>query len=89
MPIVLEEVYNGEITSLSGDALPAARRPAREFLICDYCFWAASFVSPRRRDGITCPLCNEVVSRIPLALGENVSFQVDERRGVELAFTGR
>jgi hypothetical protein len=78
MPTILE-VYNYETsTTLS-----------REFLICDYCFWAASSISSRRRDINTCPRCDEVISRIPLTVGEKATFSIDPKRGVELAFDGR
>lgn len=58
----------------------------REFLICDFCFWAASATSMRRHDVVTCPQCNAMVSRIPLTENESFTFNYDERRGVELDF---
>jgi len=79
MPTVLE-VYNYESTAT---IMP------KEFLICDYCYWAASSIGSRLRDVVTCPQCDALVSRIPLTLGESVSFSIDARRGVELSFAGR
>lgn len=58
----------------------------REFLLCDICFWAASAISTRRSDVMTCPLCNAEVSRIPLTEKESFTFSYDQRRGVELDF---
>lgn len=57
-----------------------------EFLICDFCFWAASAISTRRHDIVTCPQCDAVVSRIPLTENESFTFSYDQRRGVELDF---
>lgn len=59
---------------------------SRQFLICDFCFWAASAISVRRHDILTCPQCNAEVSRIPLADNESFTFNYDKRRGVELDF---
>jgi hypothetical protein len=58
----------------------------RQFLICDFCFWAASAISTRRHDIVTCPQCDAVVSRLPLGDKETFTFNYDERRGVELDF---
>ena len=59
---------------------------SRQFLICDFCFWAASAISTRRHDVLTCPQCRAEVSRIPLADNESFTFSYDNRRGVELDF---
>ncbi|MEW6603814.1 MAG: hypothetical protein AB1351_03890 [Thermoproteota archaeon] len=61
-------------------------RLSRQFLICDFCFWAASAISIRRHDVLACPQCNAEVSRIPLADNETFTFSYDNRRGVELDF---
>jgi hypothetical protein len=61
-------------------------RLSRQFLICDFCFWAASAITIRRHDVLTCPQCNAEVSRIPLAANESFTFSYDSRRGVELDF---
>jgi hypothetical protein len=58
----------------------------RLFLMCDFCFWAASAISTRRRDVVTCPQCSAEISRIPLTEKESFTFSYDERRGVELDF---
>lgn len=59
---------------------------SRQFLICDFCFWAASAISIRRHDMLTCPQCMAEVSRIPLADNESFTFYYDKTRGVELDF---
>lgn len=61
-------------------------RVSRQFLICDFCFWAASAITIRRHDILTCPQCNAEVSRIPLVDDESFTFSYDDRRGVELNF---
>ena len=58
----------------------------RQFLICDFCFWAASAIGTRTRDVVTCPKCDAILSRIPLSVDESFSFNYDKRRGVELDF---
>lgn len=58
----------------------------RQFLICDFCFWAASAIGTRKRDIVACPKCDAKVSRIPLSDNESFTFSYSERRGVELDF---
>ena len=73
------EIYNRN----SSQSLP------RQFLICDYCFWAASAIRSRRHDVVTCPQCYQPLSRIPLGETESFTFNYEKRRGVELAFSSR
>jgi len=61
----------------------------RQFLICDFCFWAASAISTRRHDIVTCPRCTANLSRIPLTERESFTFSYNQRRGVELDFVTR
>jgi hypothetical protein len=67
------------------DVYSSVRLP-REFLICDFCFWAASATSVRRHDVVTCPQCSATISRIPLSDNESFTFSYDKKRGVELDF---
>lgn len=60
--------------------------PSRQFLICDYCFWAASAIATRTHDVVSCPQCRRELSRIPLNDNEKFTFSVGQRRGVEIAF---
>ena len=62
---------------------------SRQFLICDFCFWAASAIGTRRRDIVACPKCDAKLSRIPLSDNESFTFNYSERRGVELDFAAR
>ena len=75
----LLEVYN----------VDSSQTAPRQFLICDFCFWAASAISTRRHDVVSCPQCEQPVSRIPLGDSESFTFTYEKRRGVELAFTSR
>lgn len=59
---------------------------SRQFLICDFCFWAASAINIRTHDILTCPQCNTEVSHIPLSDNERFTFSYDFKRGVELDF---
>lgn len=59
---------------------------SRQFLMCDFCFWAASAISIRRHDVLTCPECRAEVSHIPLADNESFTFSYDKTRGVEVDF---
>jgi len=61
-------------------------RLPREFLICEFCFWAASAISTRKHDIMKCPQCNSAISRIPLSLNESFTFSYDTKHGVELDF---
>ena len=67
------------------DVYSSIRLP-REFLICDFCFWAASAISERRHDVVKCPHCGAAISRIPLSDNERFNFSYDKKRGVELDF---
>ncbi|HEX2557223.1 MAG TPA: hypothetical protein VHK86_02775 [Nitrososphaera sp.] len=67
------------------DVYSSIRLP-REFLICDFCFWAASAISARRHDVVKCPQCGAAISRIPLSDNERFNFSYDKKRGVELDF---
>ena len=73
------EIYNINSTQ----SLP------RQFLICDYCFWAASAIRTRRREVVSCPQCDQALSRIPLGETESFTFSCGKTRGVELAFSSR
>jgi hypothetical protein len=59
---------------------------SRQFLICDSCFWAATAITTRRHNVMTCPQCDAVLSCIPLADNESFTFRYDSKRGVELDF---
>jgi hypothetical protein len=49
------------------------------FLICDSCFWCASYI--RRDDStIKCPSCNCVVESMPISRGQNSKLGDDSTR---------
>ena len=67
------------------------KRRAKEaiFVLCDNCFWAATFIDKSRLDVIEngCIVCNEsLVSSFPILDNESFTFDLTERRGVELKF---
>lgn len=49
------------------------------FLICDSCFWCASYI---RKDSSTikCPSCNCIVERMPISRGQNSKLCDDSTR---------
>jgi hypothetical protein len=75
------------MSSLLGvSSVDVLHRYPRRFLICDFCFWAASAIGGRQHEVDTCPQCGRQVSSIPLGDDERFTFSRDSRRGVELAF---
>ncbi|MGH9925483.1 MAG: hypothetical protein ACRD5J_17340 [Nitrososphaeraceae archaeon] len=69
-------------------------RRAKEaiFVLCDNCFWAATFIDKSRLDVIEngCIVCDEsLVSSFPILDNESFTFDLTERRGVELKFGAR
>jgi len=59
------------------------------FVLCDNCFWAATFIDKSRLEVIEngCIVCNEsLVSSFPILDNESFTFDLTERRGVELKF---
>jgi hypothetical protein len=66
-------------------------RKAKEaiFVLCDNCHWAATFIDKSRLDLIEngCIICEEsLVSSFPILDNESFTFDITERRGVELNF---
>jgi hypothetical protein len=62
------------------------------FVLCDNCYWAATFIDKSRLDVIEngCILCEEsLVSSFPILDNESFTFNITERRGVELNFGAR
>jgi hypothetical protein len=64
-----------------------------DFLICQSCFWCASYISPpiyRRMTEETiakCPSCiSGNVESLPIAQNEKYSFHYDTKRGVTMEF---
>jgi hypothetical protein len=66
-------------------------RKAKEaiFVLCDNCYWAATFIDRTRLHVIEngCILCEEsLISSFPILDNESFTFDISERRGVELNF---
>ena len=69
-------------------------RRAKEaiFVLCDNCYWAATFIDKSRLDAIEngCILCEEsLVSSFPILDNESFTLEITERRGVEMNFGAR
>ena len=69
-------------------------RRAKEaiFVLCDNCHWAATFIDKSRLDVIEhgCILCEEsLISSFPILDNESFTFDITERRGVEMNFGAR
>jgi hypothetical protein len=59
------------------------------FVLCDNCHWAATFIDKSRLDVIEngCIACEEsLISSFPILDNESFTFNITERRGVELKF---
>jgi hypothetical protein len=68
--------------------------PKVDFLICQSCFWCASYISPpiyRRMTEETiakCPSCiRGNVESLPIAQNEKYRFEYDTKRGVSMEFS--
>ena len=58
------------------------------FLLCESCFWCASYFSNYRRVVSKCPTCNSnCVESMPISPDEVYSFNYDPKRGVTLSFS--
>lgn len=66
-------------------------RKAKEaiFVLCENCYWAATFIDRTKLQVIEngCILCEEsLISSFPILDNESFTFDISERRGVELNF---
>jgi len=62
------------------------------FVLCDNCHWAATFIDKSKLNLIEngCVMCEEsLVSSFPILDNESFTFEITERRGVELNFGAR
>lgn len=58
------------------------------FLLCESCFWCASYFSIYREVVTKCPICgNDNVESLPISHNEVYSFNYDPKRGVTLGFS--
>jgi hypothetical protein len=59
------------------------------FVICEECFWCASWMNPTRSVS-TCSMCfSNRVSLIPIARNESYVYSVTESRGLDVRFSTR
>jgi hypothetical protein len=60
-----------------------------DFLLCNSCFWCASYLNLRRSFGfIDCPSCHEnTIERMPLHANDVYSFDYNPITGVILEFS--
>jgi hypothetical protein len=59
------------------------------FVICEDCFWCASWMSPTRTIS-TCSMCfSNRVSVIPIAENESYEYSVTENAGLDIRFSTR
>jgi hypothetical protein len=77
--------------SLNPQAESSYNTPARQFILCDSCFWSATIIkSTQRREHInnSCPVCSKSnISLIPLADDEAYELQVRSKGGLEMKFS--
>jgi hypothetical protein len=58
------------------------------FLLCESCFWCASYINNYRKVVTECPSCNSnCVESIPISHDEVYTFNHDPKRGVTLGFS--
>ncbi len=59
-----------------------------DFLLCNSCFWCASYLNLRTVDVIECPSCNEnTIEWMPLHTNDVYSFDYNRITGVVLEFS--
>ena len=60
----------------------------RDFLLCNSCFWCASYLNLRSFGVIDCPSCDEnTIERMPLSANDVYSFDYNRVTGVILEFS--
>lgn len=59
------------------------------FALCESCFWCASYFlkSHTNNEHVVCPLCNKVVTFIPLEKNERYQINIEPKGGLELEFS--
>jgi hypothetical protein len=59
-----------------------------DFLLCNSCFWCASYLNLRSFGVIDCPSCDEnTIERMPLSANDVYSFDYNRVTGVILEFS--
>ena len=58
------------------------------FLLCESCFWCASYFNNYRKVVTNCPICgNKKIESMPISHDEVYTFNHDPKRGVTLGFS--
>ena len=58
------------------------------FLLCESCFWCASYFNCYRKEVSKCPTCGRAnVESMPISHDEIYTFNYDHQRGVTLRFS--
>jgi hypothetical protein len=58
------------------------------FLICESCFWCASYLNNYRKVVTNCPICgSKKIEFMPISHNEVYTFNHDPKRGVTLGFS--
>jgi hypothetical protein len=79
-------------TAIVGNENPAASPIAKiskkiDFLLCNSCFWCASYLNLRSFGFMKCPSCKEnTIERMPLSANDVYSFDYNPVTGVILEF---
>lgn len=87
------------IPTTGGSAAPTGARPATAaaaapspavFLLCETCYWCATFLGKGKAVFDGCPSCSgTVLSSFPIMPDEAFAFSYDSKHGVELDFEPR
>jgi hypothetical protein len=75
------------LTSVDNEANKRAKEAI--FVLCETCYWTATFINKSKLNIIEngCIMCNEsLVSSFPILDNESFTFDYSEPRGVELNF---
>ena len=58
------------------------------FMLCESCFWCASYFNSYRKEVSKCPTCGRAnVESMPISHDEIYTFNYDHQRGVTLRFS--
>jgi hypothetical protein len=57
------------------------------FVLCESCYWGATFFNSSTNSVIKCPYCNGRLDTIPISPNEVYNFGYDPRRGVTMEFS--
>lgn len=82
---------NAKVMARDEKSLPSVARIAKkiDFLLCNSCFWCASYLNMRGGFGLTeCPSCNEnKIELMPLSANDVYLFDYNQVTGVILQFS--